>query len=502
MGLMVTTAVIAEPPIPTWRDAIDLVPADTDVLLVLSDAASLRVSGAGPTLQSMLASAMPLTAASDAWSALANGVGLSEPDAFDALLGRWSVFVARHDPENATLRWCVASVVTPAVAVRLLGALGAKPAEIKAGRPVAQIENGRFTVASVLDRRRAVLLLAPRGSGDLFANLLARLVGGDIGGTLTDDPTVARVGAALPGSANLYLFFPSEKPPGNDDFDPATVWTGLAASAHGLTISMNLAVAPLSVDNPGSPIDPRAWEQASRGAALAVLEPTTADSLALGGLLGALEIDPTDLLAPIHGAIGLFLTEPAPGRAALGFAVQTTSTALLASIGDRVLASVAARISDRRADDFRTLDGAFPASIRRLQAPLAKDARRWLSWMDPDAERLPLVWSYPVVVDAKAGGAGWWFVTTDKDLHARLSGALAGPPAAHADPEPSPDLYLVARPVAVLGILRRIGVVGEDTPPILTSLGLIESIAGVGRYSDGVFRGSATLRLLPPDGRR
>ncbi|RMH26287.1 MAG: hypothetical protein D6693_07365 [Planctomycetota bacterium] len=442
----------------------------------------------------MMASALPLTTASDAWPSLAKGAGLAPADAFDALLGRWVLGVA--DRGDGPVRWCIASAVARPVAVRLLGSLGAKPAAIEAGRPIAQIENGRFVVAALLRDDHAVLLLAPRASGALFGDTLARLAGRAPLDSLADDERFARVADSGADSAPILALFRTESPPADEGREPESVWTSLTVDLSGMTARLDLTVAPAPADGHGLILSPDGWVQASRGAVVAVMEPASAENRALGGLLGALEIEPALALAPIHGQVGLFLTEPEPGRLALALAAQTQSRDRLAPVADTVLARVAAYIADGSIDAYATLDGAYPATARRLRVPLDDGAREWLGWLAPPSGPLTLAWSIP-----RAGpepSAGWWVAATDELLHDRLAHVLPANGVGDAGAE-APDTFLSIRPRRLVELLAHLGVVEAHTASVLDGLALVESIDGVGRYTDGAFRLTAAAKLLPPD---
>lgn len=482
-----------------WAGMAGLAPADTDMIFGVRGAGEVRRGEAGPALESFISRMLPMTAESGAWGALADGLELSTSDAFNAILGEEAAFMLRR--RDAATEWALVSRADAKRAARLLSRLGAKPSSIKAGRPVAEIEGGRFRISARTSGDRATLVFAPASSESLFQDIVRRL-DNPPEDSLSNHSGFDIARRALPGLGNAFVYIRSVR--GDAEAGGADSWVGAEFRVEGMNIIAH-AVSPIGQKQPASArLTNEQWRAISDGAILAVLEPIDLSPLPLAGLLGGAGLNITDLLLPIRGGVGLVLSR-IDDRLGLGLIIETADTAALARGGDALIAGLASSVAPP-GSDFRTLDGMFPATRRRLDAafrdnpdPLA----RGIINSGLAAETLPLIWSYPANPSRDIPGAtpGWLVLSTDEKLHSRIVGALSRPNAGRTE---GAVAHFRAEPAPILDIARRAGLLSlepgsPDEPPIFTALALLKDIAGESVVRDGLLIGRFVLRLS--DGR-
>lgn len=490
-----------------WARMARLAPPDADIFIVIERAGEVRRGAAGPTLSEIFASALPLTSASQAWRTLADGVGRPSEKAFDALLGARVMFIGRSGP--GPMQWALVSEVDARVARRLLTSLGAKPAMIKAGRPIAEIEDGRFRVSARLRGASTTLVFAPASNDALFDDLLARLDAPQ-GASLARDADLAAATAALPADAHAFLFFRAQRTQDKADDEDLPDWVAWSVTVDSMRIITEMAASGVTLESPEPVVSRGSWRAASKDAILAILEPVEHHLLPLASLFRRFSFSLDNLLLPIRGRIGLFVTQPTPSRVALAVVAETPAVEKLAPVGDAFMGRIASGIAPGSAGGLRMLDGLFPATRRRVDLPLVGDFGARLRRTGLATDHFSLIWSYPADAPEPSGrpGAGWWIIASDEALHDRLAKALAhAEPGAVAEANPEPEFaaqasaplsLMIARPRALLEALRRAGMTPEDEPPLFRGFSLIDTIEGESRLKDGMLLGRAVVTLLAP----
>lgn len=475
-----------------WDTHARLAPADTDLFIAVRDSSRVRRGAVGPALEKFITRSLPLTATSGAWASLADGLGISTSDAFDEILGDDAAFIFRRDAER--FEWSLVSSVDRRTATRLLYKLGAKPSSIKAGRPVAEIEGGRFRIAARAAGDRSTLIFVPAASDALFRDVLG-LLDDRRGDSLQSNAHYQSSSRALPGGGDAFVFVRATL----KDKAEAT-WLGAEFRADGMDILADVATQVSEHPARAARLTAAQWREMSDGAVLAVYEPLDLAPLPIASVLGAARMNITDLLLPIRGSAGLILTN-ADEKPALCVIIETADTAALARGGDTMIAGLASSVAPP-GSDFRTLDGMFPATRRRLDAALRPNP-------DPFARglinaglvngSLPLIWSYPSdpAPAAENGTPGWLVIATEERLHNRIVRVLTQPAGVRAE---APASHFSAQPAPLLEIARRAGLLrvepgSPDEPPIFSALGLLEHVAGESFVRDGLVLGRFRLRF-------
>ncbi len=176
-------------------DAAARVPVDTDLVLVIDNASQLRSSALAEAFATVSGPTSPLNDSRQAWQALAAELGWTDAEAFDHLLGRRIMLVARGIDTADAAQWVLLSEVSLATDRRLKERLKAAPRAITQGQQVLAIEQGRYELTSFRhagrladDAGAVTILLAPAARSQLLETMLARLVGGAAGGWNAKQP--------------------------------------------------------------------------------------------------------------------------------------------------------------------------------------------------------------------------------------------------------------------------------------------------------------------------
>ncbi len=187
MGVMGAGASALEPDL---GKIVSRLPMSVDMVLAVDDGARLgRELGEMPLMLTMATLARPATII-DAWSGLAEDLGMTDAEAFDLLLGQRMVIVGSdlQPGDEGGPHWALLSELDPATERRLRADLGAVPRRIVRGQPVMEFEHGSFLLATSSGRLHCtgdgafdntpastLLLLAPAADRQLFEELLPLL---------------------------------------------------------------------------------------------------------------------------------------------------------------------------------------------------------------------------------------------------------------------------------------------------------------------------------------
>jgi len=168
-------------------EAAGRIPADAELALVIENGTDLRRTALAAAAAGLFDAGGPLSDSRTAWRALAAELGWAEEEAFDRLLGRRMVLIAKgiEDPNTAT--WVLMSQVSLETDRRLKEKLKAAPRGIAQGQQILAIEGGRYELTShrqggkgkqaADDGGVVTVLLAPAGRTRLLDGMLEQLVG-------------------------------------------------------------------------------------------------------------------------------------------------------------------------------------------------------------------------------------------------------------------------------------------------------------------------------------
>jgi len=179
-------------------------PGDTDLVVVVDDAASMRVTPVGLSASEMLANSGLAPETIAAWDELAGLLRINRQAAFDRLLGRRVMFIA-NGIGTVDVSWTLISEVDTKTRMLVRARMKPVPRRRIAGRPIYTLEHGRFVLAIVsppkLGGDRAFLLLAPNSDIELFEQQLDRLTDERAECVAPDDEGFAALGRLDAGGA-------------------------------------------------------------------------------------------------------------------------------------------------------------------------------------------------------------------------------------------------------------------------------------------------------------
>lgn len=473
-------------------------PASTDMVLVIENAAELRASPLGDAAVRFLLDTSDTAPTRQAWSSLSGQLGWSETETFDRLLGRRVVLVARGFSDEKTARWAMLSDISLDTDTRLRERLEASQRAIDQGHQILTIEKGKYELTS--HRRKSAsnasatqsssvetgdevtLVLGPSGRSELFDEMVGVLASGAAQPLDGNDVIAA---ASTAGTAEVLLLARlGDRPPGAGAEATADRWgdyfilsggrSGLADRARTGCDSAeftsrviycdrrqrttNLAIKPTSdavfrALAPGSllTIVQAAPVQQVLGEAGRVVDalrdlplPQPAkDLLGARQVLSLRQADTSE--APASAAVDA----TAPSRPLIGvLALETTSTTQLAPHVDGAISRFIARQEQQfgvirpAPHDF---GGRMPSVTRLLPLDIPDGNPLRLFVSDP----LTLAWSYPPSHDATvtdgltpdAGPPGWWVMSitpTPAGLESLPEQAHNAVAAALSDPAAAP----------------------------------------------------------------
>lgn len=470
-----------------WSEFARSAPPDAHMLLVVEQAAKLRTGPAGAALTNLFNTILPLTTTTEAWDALARELDVPPTAAFDMLLGNRIAVLTRVRPDGV-LDWAFTSEVDGKVAYRLLDRLGAKTKHIEFNQPVATIENGKFQLTYGRRGQCATLLFAPTTSEALFIDLVKRMRRAE-GESLLESPGFVDAAKGAFPDAHAFVF---ARIAGEDGH-----WLSASARVGEADVELNLIASYKQRHLPETPLTRAQWQRFAEGSLLAVIEPLALEDLPLGWLLsrfGMGEID--DWLLPIKGRGAVAITEDRPGELAIVGALETSSVRQMAPLGDALIAQFASRIAvsnrtERVAEDFNTLAGAFPTATRRVTIS-APDAEGRPQPNPLGGEPLELVWSFQPL-PARSDDHGWWIVSNSAAAHDRAAASLIKDESRAIDAA-VPVSFFKALPARLGESLRRAKIL-EEPSSLSRLLALIELVEGRTEADGAFLRGWSRVSL-------
>lgn len=415
----------------TAADAAAMMPADSDLVLVVDNGRELRQTALGGALRGMFGIGGAMEGAGGPWRGLAAQLGYEELDAFDRLLGHRVVLVARGIAEPETARWALVSRVSSDTSRRIRERLAISPRVIGKGQQIFALEQGRYELTlvapqvrrlNVADDRSVTLILAPTGRSELLDQVLGAATG-DNAPTLAGGDATRR--AASMGRAEVLLLArlggrspegaPARAGAAWSDFvavsarrtDPAgRGWEARVALRERSRLATHMAAAE-STDG--------VFEALRSGALFALvqrapLQSILGASLPIDDPLGALPW-PERARELFTGAQAIRVHGGAGGGLAFTLAMETTDAAQLAGVLDDQIAgflSVIERQSGEADADQQSpppivpqFGGMLPRAVRVMSIDLAPGS----PLAGVPGQGLTAAWQF---APAAEGDAGWW----------------------------------------------------------------------------------------------
>lgn len=503
-------------------DLLASLPASVHAAIVIEDAAALRASPAGRSLEKWLTTAGLLTETSEAWKQLAAIIDLPPAQAFDAMVGRSVVIALEFTPDpsqpgGVDLRWAVISRIEPGFEKRLYERLKPAPRGVSGGRPVLTLENGRFELATtdsadariLPDDRRATAILAPASSSNLFDKLvagprhagprLADVPGFDHVRKLGADPVLALLRGPLPG---VYASPESLKEP------PSILAIAMRPAADArweATIAGNPALMTASRPAGGmaSLALPRAAIRQIAADSMFVFAGPT-DDLSFSKIPGPMGeqiakiTGPTQELDALLGPRMLMWMHPADTTSgfAMSVGIQVSDVTRGSDLGDALLTRVLRDHACPTGPDGTRLskelrfEGLNPEAQRMVEFRAADQVVR------EGQERAFMAWSYE---QSGPGAEGWWIASLARGGSTRAATAeierLRAVAAVPAQAERDVFSVVRLRPAA----FAKLAGPAAAAIPILRSMTQIESAGWEVFLNDaGAAHGTAWLEFSKP----
>jgi hypothetical protein len=521
LSLTLCVAAMARP----RQESLDLLaslPASVHAAIVIDDAAALRNSPAGHTLEKWLTTAGLLTETSEAWKQLAAIIDLPPAQAFDAMVGRRVVIALEFTPDpsepgGVDMRWAVISRIEPGFENRLYERLKPAPRGVSGGRPVLTLENGRFELATtdsadtrnLADDRRATAILAHASSSDLFDKLVAgrhhagpRLA--DVPGfehvrRLGAEPAIALLRGPLPGT---YASPESLKEP------PSILTIAMRPAGDArweATIAGNPALMTASrpVGGMASLTLPRAAIRQIAADSMFVFAGPT-DDLNFSKIPGPMGeqiaklTGPTQELDALLGPRMLMWMHPADATSAFAMSVgvQMSDVTRGSDLGDALLTRVLRDHACPTGPDGTRLskelrfEGLNPEAQRLVEFRAADQVIR------EGQERAFMAWSYE---QSGPGAGGWWIASLARGGSTRAATAeierLRAVAAVPAEAERDVFSVVRLRPAA----FAKLAGPAAAAIPILRSMTQIDSVGWEVFLTDaGAAHGTAWLEFSKP----
>ncbi len=523
-GLTVALAAIAWALAPQARagasapDAAAWAPEDIDLLVAVDAAASLRAGPFGPTLTTLARNWLAAGDLGAAWQRFSALMGLDEPRAFDALLGRRAVFVSRGAEGQSA--WAMVSLVDAPTERLLRERLQPAPRKIEGGLAVLSLEDGRFWLAvgapdaAEGDAGDRALLLGPAAAPQVFDQLAATL-GREAPRNLARTLVFQELAPLATGAAALVMVRLRENQPGVQDG-----WLAISARVQDRSLAFGFVARTSALSDAATRISPwtrDAFLELAEGGYAAVMEwvgpgveaePdwTLRSLLALTRIPFGFGFEHPALLGPRRAMV---LRPSEGGLAGAALAMETHDTESLAGSGDRYIGSMISLMAPPRpapgqagaqaevpSADF---GGQFPEALREVdlsrtigvQFPKVFDRGPSLAWVYAPTEA---DWAHPRAEDERSHG--WWIMGLDRSTVASTAAALADARVHREKPAPWVSLGLLRPSLLVESMERR----GVAAPPAaetwlrsMRAIGAIEWEAG--RAQTGSIVGRARVSL-------
>ncbi len=482
-----------------WSLFAKSAPADTDILIVIEQAAALRAGPAGKSLAELFSKLIPMTATMLAWDSLAIHLDLPPDEAFDVLLGNRVVFIGRHQ-EDEPMQWAIKSEIPSKLAFRLLRKLGARPRDIKNNHAIALLEENRFQLTYRRHGNCATMIFAPISSESLFNDLIMKMDPAK-GESLADTAEFRAAIANSRSDAPIFSYVRNRK--------THVSWLAATATIEKTGANIEFAASAEKKTAPGqTPVSATQWKQFSQGSLLAFVDRLSFDNLTLPWIISRFGFG--DLLKYFSTSserrIALGVFEPEPGQLTAAAAIETDDLNRLAPLGDAVVAQFASTMQsmnqnnaeEAEGESFDLLKGSFPQATRSVSlAP--SDSQ---DHPDPDQKKATtptrLFWSYPAS-PGQTPNHGWWVIANSNTLHDRTIKTLIQPSPMPAKPEQGKSVsYLLAKPADFLQALVASDLLpAEDIPPQILALERIRLIQGRSYLKGDLLHGRLIVKLGP-----
>jgi hypothetical protein len=481
-----------------WSQFAKTAPADTDLLIVIEQAAVLRAEPAGKSLAELFSQLIPMTATMQAWNSLAAHLDLPSDEAFDVLLGNRVVFIGRHQ-EDAPMQWAIESEIPSKLAFRLLRKLGARPRDIKNNHAIALLEENRFQLTYRRFGDCATMIFAPTSSESLFNDLIAKMTPA-AGKSLADTSEFSAAIANSRSEAAIFSYVRNRK--------THVSWLAATATIERAGVSIEFAASAEKKTAPEqTPVSAAQWKYFSQGSLLAFVDRLSFDDLTLPWIVSRFGFG--DLLKHLKTSSGrriaLGVFEPEPGQLTAAAAIETDDLDRLAPLGDAVVAQFASTMQsmnqnnaeEAEGESFNLLEGSFPQATRSVGlAHSAADAHPDNN--EQSASPTRLFWSYPTS-PGQTSNHGWWVIANSNDLHDRTIKTLIQPSPMPAKREPGKAVsYLLAKPTDFLKALVASDLLpDEGIPPQILALERIRLVEGRSYLKGDLLHGRLNIKLGP-----
>src|SRR5262245_24259479 len=469
---------------------IGSLPSTIDLTVAVSDLSAVRDTDAGRALERLFGEMSTWDRSTAAWADLARALRLEPDQAADALIGRHVILAMRgvSDPAgDRRTEQALLTTITPDVEARLREQLKPAPRGLTSNLPILALENGAFELATYRSPQPgdpARLLVAPRGSSQVFDELLPVLGGGTGLTTLSmmpcwrdvksiaDGPLLILYRVVPPGLSDQISDRDIQQPPDTETF------FALSGRLDGSTCSAKfIASDSMLLPEPGAP---GAWPAA-------VVEALERDALLL--VAGSPDEQPagnSSLILPLAGGthertllntLLSMMQLPKPLRDQLsGVAVVAIHAAPEAAPQDtRPALSITGVLPVSDLGEFATgahdwiasfAGGEQPSAMaRRLNAAPPQNIR--ILSLGPSAPGVldgyldqggTIAWSFVPAQPAGGRTPGWWIVNirtrAGEDAPASSTLAELSAQVAHPDQNARTLFRLVVRPAALVEMSR------------------------------------------------
>jgi len=435
-------------------------PADADAVFVLRNGAAARHTALGLAgEQALLGLLVGAEQTRDAWSAFAETLGYTEPEAFDALLGDRFVIVARGFwSVDTPTEWVVVSDIAPAVDDRLRERIARPPRAVIWGMPVFALEQGRFSL--LRDARGGRIVIAPTASMKLLKSIAVGMRKDEGEGALAATPAAARIARLGGGDALGLVRFPEQ----------IGGWWGGVAELGDRTAVARLVTAVEAPMAPPAAWSIEAWRALGRESALLFVEQLMDEDEArpqgLDGVFAKINESLDPVLEAGDAERGALVMLPrAEGGLDVGGAMACRDGLAAAAPVDALMQRVVATLGGLAGAPAPGHDfgGMFPKSERRVAIGEAGGAAPVFGAMP-----IEMVWRFHP--DEASDASGWWVGGSSADAHDRLTRAVGS----QAPGERGRWLsYGVARPNL---LVERIGSTGLPIPSLVRGFGGVATV--------------------------
>lgn len=179
-------------------------PPSAEFVMVIEDPRAQLASPAGQAAAALWHDLGDFGGTSEAWRELAGKLELEPADAFDELLGRRIVFVARNLDEPGQRQWALITRISAKTELSLRMRLKPSPRLVLHGLPVLALERGQMELVTAPFATGSLALIAPAGSRTLLEELIPTLRNLPRAASLAEDALFKSLGEAARGDIAIF----------------------------------------------------------------------------------------------------------------------------------------------------------------------------------------------------------------------------------------------------------------------------------------------------------